>query len=387
MSAASARLSARTWRFSKFLALRTLEDGRRFSGTYCKMSTNPESIPKTQRAACYDKPNDPIQIRDIPVPEPGDDDLLVKVLFSGVCHSDLHVWQGDFSGVDRKPNVGGHEGAGIVVKMGKNVSSFKVGDRAGIKWINGTCLSCAECKQGWEPNCPKAVVSGLHRNGSFQQYALVKASEASPIPEKADMAHVAPILCAGVTVFKGLKEAHLTAGEIVAITGASGGLGSFAIQYAKAMGYRVMAIDKKESEEHCRELGAEWFVDFRSKDLVQQIQSLTDGGPHAVLDIAPAQESIETSVQYVRTRGTVVVIALPKDVRLNALVTDLVLRALTVKGSYVGTRHDTDQAMDFFARGLIEVPVKIIPLSELATVYKAMMDKKISGRYVLDLWK
>lgn len=113
------------------------------------MSTNPESIPKTQRAACYDKPNDPIQIRDIPVPEPGDDDLLVKVLFSGVCHTDrkfcsgkgfevyrnfsVHVWQGDLPGVDRKPNVGGHEGAGIVVKVGRNVSSFKVGDRAGIK--------------------------------------------------------------------------------------------------------------------------------------------------------------------------------------------------------------------------------------------------------------
>ncbi|KAI1711380.1 zinc-binding dehydrogenase domain-containing protein [Ditylenchus destructor] len=350
-------------------------------------NTNSEPIPKSQKAACYDKPNDPIEVRDIPVPEPGDDDLLVKVLFSGVCHTDLTIWQGELPAVDRKPNVGGHEGVGIVVKVGKNVSSFKVGDKAGIKCINGTCLSCSECKQGWEPNCRNVMATAIHRNGSFQQYALVKATEAATIPEMVDLTQAAPILCAGVSVFRALKEANLTAGEKVAITGASGGLGSYAIQYAKAMGYRVLAIANKDAEDHCRGLGAEWFVESTGKDIVKQIISLTDGGPHAVLNIAPAQNAIEKSFEYVRTRGTIVLVGLAKGAKLNADVNNLVLRAITVKGTVVGNRYDIDQAMDFFARGLIKVPIKIIPLNGLQCAYKTMLSKKITGRFVVDLWK
>jgi propanol-preferring alcohol dehydrogenase len=352
------------------------------------MSTT-EEIPKMQKAAVFDEVGGPINIKEIPVPECGPDDILVKIKYSGVCHTDLHVWLGDFPVETKGPLVGGHEGAGVVVKAGSNVTNFKVGDYAGIKWINSTCLACEQCKRGFETTCSKAVNSGLGVNGTFQQYCIGKATEAASLPKDIDLAKAAPILCAGVTVYKALRESNVYSGQIVAITGAGGGLGSLAIQYAKAMGLRVLAIDMAEKEEHCKKLGAEFFVDpIKAGDnLVKIIQDLTNGGPHAVINIATSDKPIAQACEYVRTKGTVVLVSLPKDGKVNADVFWMVFRALTVKGSYVGSRQDADEAIDFLKRGLIDFPYEILPLESLPSVYDRMRKGTISGRVVLDLWK
>ncbi|CAD5216904.1 unnamed protein product [Bursaphelenchus xylophilus] len=348
-----------------------------------------EQIPATQRAAVFDEFGGKLDIREIPVPEIGADDILVKVIYSGVCHTDLHVWLGDFPLKTKPPPiVGGHEGAGVVVKVGSNVSNFKIGDRAGIKWVNGSCLCCEQCKRGFEPNCDNVVLSGFTRDGSFQQYAAVKATEAALIPEGVDLANVAPILCAGVTVYKALKESNVHAGETIAITGAGGGLGSLCIQYAKAMGMIVLAIDAGNKEEHCRSLGADLFIDpFKTDDLVSAVQLLTEGGPHGVINVATAAKAMEESAKYVRTRGTVVLVALPRDAKISLDVFFTVIRTITVKGSYVGTRQDTDEALKFFARGQVKIPTEVAPLSELPAIYERMQKYQINGRVVLDLWK
>uniref|UniRef100_A0AC34FLU6 Enoyl reductase (ER) domain-containing protein n=1 Tax=Panagrolaimus sp. ES5 TaxID=591445 RepID=A0AC34FLU6_9BILA len=347
------------------------------------------SIPKFQKAQVYDRFNGPLELRQIPVPIPGPNDILVNIKYSGVCHTDLHVWHGEFPGVVNFPLVGGHEGVGVVVAKGSHVTNFEIGEQAGIKWINGTCLCCDMCKKGFEPNCSNAQNSGLHRNGTFQEYALVTATEAPKIPAGVDLAKVAPILCAGVTVYRGLKESIVRPGEIVAINGAGGGLGSLAIQYAKAMGMRVIAVCKGlNQEEHVKRLGADHFVDVdTSEDVVKEIIALSEGGTHGVINTAPAQEPIIQATKYVRTRGTVVILSLPKNTPIGADIFDTVTRAITIRGSYVGNRIDTDEALAFFARGQIQSLIQIRGLTELPKIFDEMNIGTLVGRVVVDIEK
>jgi alcohol dehydrogenase, propanol-preferring len=326
--------------------------------------------------------------KKIAVPTPGPDEVLINVKYSGVCHTDLHAMMGDWPLAVKLPLVGGHEGAGVIVARGDLVSEVEIGDHAGIKWLNGSCLACSFCQQGDEPLCAKALLSGYTVDGSFQQYAVAKAAHVARIPKSCDLKAVAPVLCAGITVYKGLKESGTRAGQWVAIVGAGGGLGNMAVQYAKAMGLNVVAIDAGDDKKAgCEELGADKFVDFAvSKDVVADVKAATpDGlGPHAVLLLAVQEKPFQQASQYVRSRGSVVCIGLPAKAELKAPVFDTVTRMINIKGSYVGNRQDTDEALDFFARGLITAPYKVVGLSELPQVYDLMKANKIVGRYVVD---
>ncbi|EMG47886.1 Alcohol dehydrogenase 1 [Candida maltosa Xu316] len=348
-----------------------------------------EQIPKTQKAIVFESSGGPLEYKDIPVPKPKANELLIHVKYSGVCHTDLHAWHGDWPLDTKLPLVGGHEGAGVVVGMGENVKNWKIGDYAGIKWLNGSCMSCEFCQQGAEPNCPEADLSGYTHDGSFQQYATADAVQAAKIPAGTDLANVAPILCAGVTVYKALKTADLSAGEWVAISGAGGGLGSLAVQYAVAMGLRVVGIDGGEEKgQFVKSLGAEAYVDFtKEKDIVGAIKKATNGGPHGAINVSVSPKAIDQSVEYVRPLGTVVLVGLPAGAKVTASVFDAVVKSIEIKGSYVGNRQDTAEAVDFFSRGLIKCPIKIVGLSELPEVFKLMEEGKILGRYVLDTSK
>jgi propanol-preferring alcohol dehydrogenase len=351
--------------------------------------TNQESIPKKQKAVVYEEHGGEVKLEEIPVPEVGDDDILVKVLFSGVCHTDVHVWMGDFPIKTKEfPMVGGHEGTGIVVKVGKNVKEFSVGDNAGIQWINSSCLKCEQCKKGFTQTCANALLSGCTRDGSFQQYAVVKAANAAHVPKDAKLCEIAPILCAGLTVYTALRESGIRPKETVAITGAGGGLGSLCIQYAKVMDLKVLAIDMGEKEKHCKEMGADLFLDpTKTKDIIEEVRKLTDGGPHAVINLATAEKPMDQSCEYVRSRGTVVLVALPKDAQVRVNVFQAVARSITLKGSYVGNRKDTEEAIDYFIKGKVSIPIEMQPLSALPEVLHRLRDGKITGRVVLDLWK
>lgn len=242
-----------------------------------------------------------------------------------------------------------------------------------------------------EPLCPKAILSGYTVDGSFQQYAIGKAAHVARIPKSVDLAAVAPILCAGITVYKGLKESGARPGETVAIVGAGGGLGSLACQYAKAMGMHVLAIDGgQEKAEMCKKLGAYKYVDFSSsKNLVEEVKAGTEDGlgPHAVLLLAPFEKPFQQASEYVRPRGTIVAIGLPAGAYLRSPVFDTVVKMITIKGSYVGNRRDTTEAIDFFSRGLIKAPFKIMGLSELPQIFEKMEQGAIAGRIVVDTSK
>lgn len=216
------------------------------------------SLPDKQWAQVIESPGRSAVYKQIPVPSPGPDEVLVNIKYSGVCHTDLHVMKGHWPLKPKSPLVGGHEGAGIVVAKGNLVTGVDINDHVGVKWLNGSCLQCEFCRQSDESLCAKALLSGCTVDGTFQQYCVAKAAHVTKIPKSIPLDAVAPILCAGVTVYKGLKESGARPGQIVAIVGAGGGLGSIAQQYAKAMGLRILAIDGgEEKKKACLDLGAE----------------------------------------------------------------------------------------------------------------------------------
>ena len=252
-------------------------------------------------------------------------------------------------------------------------------------------MSCDFCQTGDEPLCGKALLSGYTVDGTFQQYAIGKAAHVARIPKDVPLDAISPILCAGITVYKGLKESGARPGQTVAVVGAGGGLGSLAIQYAKAMGLQVIGIDTgDEKAQMCKKLGAYTFIDFaKSSNVVKDVQGATEDGlgPHAVILVAVNEKPFQQAAEYVRPRGTVIAIGLPAGAFLRAPVFETVLGVKTIKGSYVGNRKDTSEAIDFFRRGLINAPFKTIGMSELQKVYDMMHEGKIAGRYVVDTSK
>lgn len=194
------------------------------------------------KAAVVEKFGQPLDIREVPVPAPGPGQALVEIVASGVCHTDLHAVDGDWPIKPSLPFTPGHEGAGFVAALGPGVTHLKEGDRVGIAWLHSACGHCDFCLSGWETPCPLQKNSGYSIDGGFAQYALAQADYLGRIPKNLTFARAAPILCAGVTTYKGLKQTDTRPGEWVVISGA-GGLGHVAIQYAKAMGLHVAAVD------------------------------------------------------------------------------------------------------------------------------------------------
>jgi len=355
------------------------------------MAQGQNNIPKQQWAQIIDKVGGPVEYRKIPVPKPGPSDVLVNIKYSGVCHTDLHAVKGDWPIPTKLPLVGGHEGAGIVVARGELVTDAdcKIGDPVGVKWLNDSCLSCTFCQQADEPLCLTPKLSGYTVDGSFQQFCVASAKHVAKIPEGVPLDEVAPILCAGITVYKGLKESGVRPGQSVAIVGAGGGLGSLAQQYAKAMGLEVIAIDSgAEKQALSEKMGARCFIDFaKSSDITKDVRAATkDGlGPHAVILVAVNEKPFQQAAEYVRPRGTVVVIGLPAGAHIRAPVFESVLKMVRIQASYVGNRQDSEEALDFFKRGLIHAPFKVVDLKELPKIYDLMHEGKIAGRYVLKM--
>jgi propanol-preferring alcohol dehydrogenase len=357
-------------------------------------------IPQEQWAQVVEKVGSPSVYKKIPVPKPAPDQVLVRIEYSGVCHSDLHIMQGEIPINMLTPLVGGHEGIGTVVARGELVRCIDIGDRAGVTFINGACRACELCRRGAEELCDGAgyrgqppKLSGYMVDGTFQQYCLVKDSEAVPIPkgcgEGEDAAGLAPVMCAGVTAYRALTETGARTGDYVAIVGAGGGLGSFAVQYARAMGLRVIAIDGgDEKGQTCRDSGAETYIDYTTTDdLVSAVKAATsDGaGPHAAVLLAVSEGPFQQASEYVRKLGVVVCVGLPTGGFVKTPIYSLVTRMITVKGSYLGSKEHMVRAVDFYARGLIKTPYTVFGLSQLHEVYDLMRQNKINGRCVLDM--
>src|SRR6202142_1591552 len=338
---------------------------------------------RTMKAAFVEKFGEPLKVREVPIPDPGLGEALVQVIASGVCHTDLHAAEGDWPVKPTLPFIPGHEGAGFVAKLGPGVTHLKEGDRVGIAWLHSACGHCEFCLTGWETLCPEQQMSGYTVNGSFAQYALGQADYLGRIPDKLSFIDAAPILCAGVTTYKGLKETNARPGEWVVISGV-GGLGHVAVQYAKAMGLHVAAIDiGPEKMKLAKSLGADLTVDVSQENPVEAIQ-LKIGGGHGVLVTAVSLPAFKQAIGMLRRGGTCVLNGLPPG-EFPVSVFDLVLNGQTVRGSIVGTRKDLEEALQFAAEGKVKATIEEQPLASINDIFDRMKKGKINGRIVLDI--
>ncbi|KAF7794778.1 hypothetical protein EIP86_005916 [Pleurotus ostreatoroseus] len=331
------------------------------------------TIPKTQRAAIVPGPGAALRIvADHPVPQPADlrpGECLVKLECTGVCHTDLHAAKGDWPVPAKTPLIGGHEGVGIIVAIGEHTarSPVKVGDRVGIKWLADACGECEFCRKGLEQVCPHAAFSGFTVDGTFSEYVRSFVRHVTPIPAGLASAEAASILCAGLTVYRAIKYSGAKLGDWIVLPGAGGGLGHLAVQYATAAGLRVLAIDTGDAKKSlCLSLGAERWIDFReSKDIVADIQSITNGGPHAAVVTAATSEAYRQAVDYLRPGGTLMAVGLPARATLDADIFWTVTKSINILGSYVGNRQDAYEALDIAASGKVRCFYDLKPLSAL----------------------
>ncbi|NPV19676.1 alcohol dehydrogenase AdhP [Bradyrhizobium aeschynomenes] len=338
---------------------------------------------QTMKAAIVKAFGKPLVIEDVPVPVPGPGELLVKLKACGVCHTDLHAASGDWPVKPVPPFIPGHEAAGIVASLGAGVTDFKVGDAVGVAWLHDACLRCEYCETGWETLCEHQHNTGYSVNGGFAEYVIASAAFAARLPANVNFAKIAPILCAGVTTYKGLKETDTRPGEWVVISGV-GGLGHVAIQYAKAMGLKPLGIDIAEDKlKLALEAGAEHAVNALDKDAVERVIAITGGGAHGVLVTAVSTPAFAQALHMVRRKGTVSLVGLPPG-EFPTPIFDVVLKRITVRGSIVGTRRDLDEAIAFAAEGKVTAEVTTAPLSEINTIFDRMKAGKIDGRVVLD---
>jgi propanol-preferring alcohol dehydrogenase len=339
---------------------------------------------KTMKAAVVREFGKPLTIEEVPVPAPGVGEVLVKVMATGVCHTDLHAADGDWPVKPTPPFIPGHEGAGIVAAVGAGVKNLKEGDPVGIAWLHDACGACEYCITGWETLCESQHDSGYSVNGTFAEYAIGAAAYVARLPERVDFAAMAPILCAGVTTYKGIKETEARPGEWIAISGI-GGLGHVAIQYARAMGLHVAALDVTEEKlALARELGAEIAINAKLPDAAEQVVKLTGGGAHGVLVTAVSPPAFAQALRLVRRKGTVSLVGLPPG-DFATPIFDVVLRRITLRGSIVGTRKDLAEAVQFAAEGKVRAHIHKAKLEDINRVFADLKKGQVDGRIVLDL--
>jgi propanol-preferring alcohol dehydrogenase len=321
-------------------------------------------------------------VEEVERPVPGEGEVLIKVEACGVCHSDLHIIEGDwkqFGGITKIPLIPGHEIAGRVAEAGGGVRELKVGDRVGVPWIHWTCGECEFCRAGFENLCSRQKITGCTVDGGFAEYIKAPASHATRIPDGISAVEAAPLFCAGVTVYRALKQARLASGERLAVFGV-GGLGHLAIQIGKEMGLDVTAVDVSDDKlELAKSLGASRTMNSSSANVAKELRRA--GGMHAVLVTSGSKAAYDTAFPCVRPTGKLLVVGLPPEISFPPIM--MAAGEIRVQASAVGTRQDLEGVLAMAAAGKLHCQVSIRRMDEINTIFDEMKAGKISGRVVL----
>ncbi len=322
----------------------------------------------------------PLEFIDIPIPEPGPGEVLVKIEVCGLCHSDLHFWLGEHP-LPGLPATLGHEGIGTVVETGPNVTNLTVGMRVGIGYVYGTCGTCRECLTGNETHCANVACTGVDAAGCFAEYTVLRADWATVIPPELNPVDAAPLLCAGVAAYSATRKALLQPGELAVIFGA-GGLGSYAIQFAKLSGATVVAVDLSDEKlKHAAALGADHV--FNADDgAIDEIKSL--GGADASFNFAPSAASWRQMIDSASARCRLVLISLPhQDLTFNAA--EVIENGLRIYGSADGTRQELRQLMRLASAGQIKSVVESVPFANINDAFQRLAAGAVRGRLVIKM--
>lgn len=295
----------------------------------------------------------PLVIEDVPKPTPGADEVVVKVVSSGLCHTDIHAAHGDWPVKPGLPFIPGHEGVGYVESVGSGVKRLKEGDLVAMPWLGYACGHCEHCVGGWETLCESQLNMGYSMNGGYAEYTKAYADYVNVLPKGVDPFDASPLTCAGVTTYKAVKVSGAKPSDLVAVFGL-GGLGHMAMQYAKVAGASVVAVDLLDERlKTARELGADFTVNPRNEDPVEFIKKL--GGADVTISTAVSPKAFEQGYQALRRGGTIVFVALPADNYVQLPIFETVLNGITVIGSIVGTRLDLQETFELHGAGQTKV--------------------------------
>ncbi|WP_435123401.1 alcohol dehydrogenase AdhP [Micromonospora tulbaghiae] len=323
----------------------------------------------------------PMEITERPVPEVGPGEILVRIEASGLCHTDIHAARGEWPVKPTPPFVPGHEGVGLVEKVGPGVTEHAVGDRVALPWLGWACGTCAYCVTGWETLCESQRNTGYSIDGAHAEYAVAAARYAVRVPEDVDPFEAAPLTCAGVTTYKAVKVAGVRPGERVAIFGI-GGLGHLAQQYAQIFGAETVAVDvTAEKLELATSLGAAHTVDAATTDPVERITAL--GGVDVAIVLAASPRVIEQAHRSLRRGGRLVLVSLPADNAITLPVFETVLKGITVLGSIVGTRADLAEVFALHAAGRTRVVYETRKLDDINDAVDDVLAGRVAARLVL----
>jgi propanol-preferring alcohol dehydrogenase len=335
------------------------------------------------QAAVVEQFGKPLVLKEMEIPEPGPGQILVKTEACGVCHTDLHAANGDWPLKPTLPFIPGHEGIGIVTALGTGVTAVKEGDRVGVPWLYSACGHCEFCLAAREPVCAEAQFGGYTKNGGFAEYIVADPNYVAHIPANLAARDAAPLICAGITSYKGIKETQARPGEWVVVSGV-GGLGHLGIQYAKAMGLHVCAVDIDDGKlAHAKRLGADAMVNAKDADAIAAVKKATGGGAHGVLITAPSLGAFKQGVGMTRKCGTCVLVGLPPGEFPTPLF-DVVANCITIRGSFVGNRRDMAEALAFAADGKVKADIELQPLSAINSVFHRLAHGDVPSRVVLE---
>ncbi|TMS00262.1 alcohol dehydrogenase AdhP [Nonomuraea basaltis] len=335
------------------------------------------------RAAVVTGFDKPVELQEVPVPEPGPSQVLVRIEASGLCHTDIHAAHGDWPVKPGLPFIPGHEGVGIIEKIGSAVTGRKVGERVALPWLGHACGTCEYCVSGRETLCESQQNTGYALNGGHADYAVAHAAYVVPVPEGVPSAEAAPLTCAGVTTYKAVKVSGLCPAERAAIFGI-GGLGHLALQYAQIFGGQTIAVDVTEDKLDLAErLGAAHTVNAATTDPVAEIQAL--GGADVAIVLAASPRVLEQAHASLRRGGRLVLVSLPKDNAMSLPIFQTVLGGISVIGSIVGTRADLAEVFQLHAQGRTKVIYQTRKLEEINQSFDDVLAGTVPARLVFEL--
>lgn len=324
----------------------------------------------------------PLSIDDVPKPEPGRGQVVVKVETSGLCHTDIHAAHGDWPIKPALPFVPGHEGVGLVERVGADVVRVKEGDRVAVPWLGWACGACEYCASGRETLCLQQRNTGYSVNGGYGEYVLADAAFVGLVPDGVDPLDAAPLTCAGVTTYKAVKVSGARSSDLVAVFGI-GGLGHMTVQYARIAGASVAAVDIVDHKlEVARTLGAEYTINAAVDDPAERLQAL--GGVDAAICLAVSPKACEQAFSSLKRGGTLVLVGLPADNVVPLPIFETVLGGITIVGSIVGTRVDLAETFELHAAGRTQVVRETRRLEQVNEAFEEIEKGEVDARLVFD---
>lgn len=332
-------------------------------------------------AAQISKAGGEFELVERDIPQPGAGEVRIKVEACGVCHSDMLVKQGGFPGLTY-PRVAGHEAIGVIEEVGSGVTEWKKGDHVGVGWHGGHCFVCDSCRRGDFMTCQNEAITGVTRDGGYQQYMLARHEALALVPEGMDAAESGPLMCAGITTFNALRNAGARPGDLVAVLGI-GGLGHLGIQYAAKSGFRVVGIGRgPENGTLAKKLGAFAYIDSKATKVAEELKKL--GGAKLVLATAPNAQAMADTIDGLAINGKLLVIGAPFE-PMQVSVFSLLLARRAIQGWPSGTARDSQDTLEFSKFSGVKAMIEKYPLAKVNEAFQRMESGKAEFRVVLTM--